>query len=251
MTTLLAPNLTLRQVLVQGGHSQRALFRVVELNGGITREQIETLLENLPMRFTLRRRDADISLNEPVEVYVHSNIVNIYPPKSRYFSGVSFQSWEFFNITSQMRVDNMMDDNPGHGQLRSCVHFNPAILGISDWPDLGSSDREIEIDIFKYPKSRIAPREIQRIGKSEVLRLLDQLAGGKRSLSLEQFKKFKDIILLAIEGMRLCYENEETAEDYPVRVYYSRQWQSISDAKKDDKKLLEAVEDLRDVIRWE
>lgn len=141
--------------LIAGGHGGKEIFRVVELLERVRREQIEQLLEKLPIRFQIRDTTTGCSLNEPLEVEVNSTIVRIYPPPGRMLTCTSFAWWHSVDeLLKQTRVDNLMDcDHPGGGQIRSCVHFDPVIFGITDWP-VSTPGAEIELDIFVYPRSK-------------------------------------------------------------------------------------------------
>lgn len=146
---------------VKGAHSQRAKFRILEHEGThcvFKKEQIKTILRNLPMRFNLVHAKTLKNSERPIEVCVDTggcNIISVYPPKGTILSGASFQAWEFYPITSKMRVDNIMDDDGRERKnIRSCVHFQPSILGVSDWPKKNKHgwENDIKLDIFKYPR---------------------------------------------------------------------------------------------------
>lgn len=57
--------------------------------------------------------------------------------------------------------------------------------------------------------------------------------------------------MFAVKDMRSMYENGETAKDYPVRVYYKKDWEAIENAEGDAGKMIEALELLRISIQWE
>lgn len=91
-----------------------------------------------------------------------------------------------------------------------------------------------------------------RVSKFDVQKLLDRIAGGADStLTIEQLQKNRKVIMRAVQGMRNCYENDETPKDYPTRVYYASCWQEIDAACKNDEKLLEALEGVRISIKWD
>ncbi len=88
--------------------------------------------------------------------------------------------------------------------------------------------------------------------KFEVKALLELIAGGGKQLTVEQFQHWRELILYAIESMRLHYEeNPHVDKDYSVSVYYRPCWEKIKTAEKDDKKLIEEIEFLRSSIQWE
>lgn len=146
-------------VLVFGAHlhPQRTSFLIME-HAGWDLKQIATLMANLPLRFHLKSADDGASVEPPLEVYAEKQIVSIYPKSGTRISSVSMQSWEFHHITSKMRVDNIWteDDLIGCDQIerrhrfRACVHFNPAILGVTQFP--GNIEKEIELDIMRDSK---------------------------------------------------------------------------------------------------
>lgn len=144
-----------KPLYITGNHPQRACFQIVECGKDITRQQLKTFFENLPMRFTLKDKKTGEESNQPLEVYISSkcSIIRVYPPNGTVLSGASFQAWEFFSVTSKMRVDNIMDDCNTTKNIRSCIHFHTTILGVNGWPKDGNKkDRDVELDIFKYPK---------------------------------------------------------------------------------------------------
>jgi len=240
--------------LVEGGGNGKNIFRIVEMTRGVTRKQIEKLFEKLPISFDLRKEClmGSESLNEPLEVFVAGPIIYIYPPRHRVIVCTSFNSWRFTDVVTKMHVDNMMDmTTSGRGQIRSCVHFDPAILNIKDWPET-AHDSEIEIDMFVHPKEKRSEPEFKApsFSKWDVRRLLELIAGGEKRLTVKQLRKWRDLIMYAVRSMRSCYENPDVAEDYPVRVYYKPYWEEI-EAAKDDSQLVGALEGIRSAIKWE
>lgn len=93
--------------------------------------------------------------------------------------------------------------------------------------------------------------KLPRFGKHEVRKLLELIAGGEKRLTFEQLREWRELIMFAIKDMRSMYENEETAKDYPVRVYYKQDWEALENALGDDEKMIEALELLRTSIQWE
>lgn len=141
--------------IVFGAHPQRAWFVVKQHDGWALRE-IAILLANLPLRFRLKSADDNQKIEKKeLEVYAREGIVAIYPPAGTRISDVSMQSWEFRHITSQMLVDNIWteDELIGYDKIerkhrfRACVHFDPAILGVTQSP----KKEEVELDIMRDP----------------------------------------------------------------------------------------------------
>jgi len=245
---------TFKSFLVEGGYDGKNIFRVIEVTGDISREKIERLLEGLPISFQLRKEpslSAD-DLNDPIEVYVNNAVISIYPPRHRVIVCTTLDSWNSADVVSKMHVDNVMDTiTSGYGQVRSCVHFDPVILGIEGWPQ-SVAGSEVEVDIHVYPRGKGDEPELKALtfGKSDVRKLLDLIAGGERGLTVEQLKEWRDLIMYAVWSMRSCYENPDVAEDYPVRVYFKPCWEAIETAR-DDSQLIEALEKLRGRIESE
>lgn len=259
MLTLATPK-AFRPFLVES-ERYKNIFRVVELEGGATRKQIGKLLENLPISFRLGQNLSlnGESINEPLEVYACGVIVYIYPPRHRVIACTTFDSWRSASTISKMHLDNVMDTAfPGHGQLRTCVHFDPKILGIKNWPNKSTpgakiAEIELEIDIHVFPKDKEKEPKLKApaFDKRDVRKLLELIAGGDRRLSAERLHQWRELIMYAVKIMRSCYENPDTPEDYPVRVYYKPCWAEIEAAGEDDKKLIEALENLRVSIQEE
>lgn len=207
--------------LVESGNSRRNIFRVVSVTEGVYREQIEKLLENLPVVFQIRKdfSSSAESINEPLEVYVHGSIISIYPPRRRMAVCTTFG-------LSKMQVDNVMDMVcPGRGQIRTCVYFNLKILGIESW---SNTERiSIKVDMYVYPKSKIEEPIIEppTFGKWDVRNLLELIAGGDKDITVEQLHKWRKLIMYAVKSMRSLYENPDVAEDYPIRLYYKPCWE--------------------------
>jgi len=150
-----------------------------------------------------------------------------------------------------MHVDNVMDMTmPGSGQIRSCVHFDPRIIGIEGWP--GTHSNELEVDVFVHPKDKMNEIKLQAptFGKQEVRSLLELIAGREDRLNADQLSRWRELILYGVNCMKACYENPDVPEDYPVRVYYKKNWSRIEGAKNDEE-LANALEELRGDIQWE
>lgn len=242
-----------RPFLIEGDGEGKNIFRVVECDNKVSRENAENLLSQLPIRFQVRR-DSSLSaesLNEPLEVRIPGgSIIYIHPPRHRILACTSFEAPSADNVIGKMHIDNVMDTTfPGNGQLRTCVHFNPKIFGIRNWADTGET--ELEVDIHVYPKDTVPEIRAPRFGKWDVRSLLEMIAGGENYLSMEQLKRWRELIMFAVKSMRSCYENPDTAEDYPIRVYYKPYWAEIEAVGEDDKKLVIALEQLRCAIQME
>lgn len=240
--------------LVEGGRDGKNIFRIVEMTQGVTREQIEKLFEKLPIGFNLRKECliGSEDLNEPLEVSVIGPIIYIYPPRHRVVVCTTLDSWRSADVVSKMHVDNVMDmTTSGRGQIRSCVHFDPAILGIEDWPETTHAS-EIEIDMFVYPREKGSEPDLKppSFGKWDVRKLLELIAGGERRLTVERLRDWRGLIMYAVGSMRSCYENPDVPEDYEVRLYYAPYWKEI-EAARDDSYLIEALEGLRGAIQCE
>ncbi len=238
--------------LVEGGPGGMQIFRVVEVEENIPHGLIERLLERLPILFHLCE---DVEgghgvLHGPVDVHVQRNLLRIYPSRHRIIACTSFCGLD--PNRSTMRVDNVMDTLfPGRGQLRTCVHFNPGALGVTGWPIAGTE--ELELDIHMYPEGteREQKLKVPSFNNHEVKELLDLIAGGGQTITVEQVQKWRRIILFAVASMRSGYENPDVPEDYPVRVYYKPVWEAIDAAKGSDGELVKALEQLRSSIQWQ
>lgn len=252
MSTATATQNVFKSFLVEGGRDSKIVYRVIEASHDISRQKIEMLLENFPVWLDLRKEfSATDALREPIEVYVSSSIISIYPPRHRVLAHVTFPSSKFVPVVKEMHIDNAPDMVfPGHGQIRTCVHFEPKLFGIDTWVD-GHSSMEIDIHVFPKDKTSEPQLKAPTFGKRDVLKLLELIAGGDRQLTIEQLKQWRELITYAVKSMRSCYENPDIAEDYPVRVYYKPCWTKIEAAGQDDEKLLEALDNLRGKIQWE
>ncbi|MBI3633241.1 MAG: hypothetical protein HY226_03050 [Candidatus Vogelbacteria bacterium] len=246
--------------LVEGGREGKNIYRVVEMHEDLEREDIEKLLEQLPLRFDLKKEmkvEAE-SLHEPLEVRVPGgSVIYIHPPRHRFITCVNLDSYASSDFTSKMNVDNLVDMTyPGNGQIRSCIHFKPELFGIEsrNWPNIGIMG-DLEVDTFVYPKSTEEERELKapKFGKWEVRRLIELVTGGEGRLNIEKLSQWRNLILYAVGTMRSMYENLDTPEDCPTRLYYKPCWTEIDTAimSKDDKRLIEALEGLRTNIEWD
>jgi hypothetical protein len=247
---------TFRSFLVDGGRDRKNIFRVIALTGGVTRKQIEKLLENLPIGFRLGKDilpRAFEDLNEPLEVRVDGAVISIYPPRHRVIANTAFDSYRRREVTSLMNMDNVMDTfDPGHGQIRTCVHFDPAILGITDWANL--SIGQVEVDFHVYPESKTREPNLKAptFSKGDTLSLLDLIAGGREErLTVAQLQQWRELIMYAVMSLYHHYENPNVAEDDPTRVYYRPCWAEIEAAGKDDEKLITALEKLMGMIEMQ
>jgi hypothetical protein len=240
--------------LVEGGRDGKNIFRVIEIEAnGVRREHVEKLLEKLPIGFYICTKSSWSCdhINEPLEVYVHGLIVSIYPPKHRIVNCANLDSWGSAEVVGKMHVDNLADLGvPRKGQVRSCIHFSPTVLGIEDWPI--ESSGEIEVDIFAYPITKTEEVVIKPLSfsKFEVRKLLNLIAGQGKSLTVNQLNDWRELIMFAVASMRSGYENPETPKDAPERVYYKEEWVAISVAK-DEGELVKALEGLRSAIEYD
>lgn len=252
MTSNAAPQV-FKPFLVESDPRFRNIFRVNSLSENVTREQVEKLLENLPIRLYLK---TDFSLAtegllEPLEVEIKGKVVSIYPPEDRVFACVTLDSWENHEIVSKMHIDNMPDMlNPGNGQIRSCIHFDPAIFGIEGWD--GAYRSKIEVDIFVFPKNKESEKkpEPPTLDKFQLSDLLELIAGGKHQLELGQLRKWRELIMYCVDSMRLIYGNCDIVSPSAFSCYQPC-WQEIDAAAQDDTKLIAALETLRQAIEWE
>ncbi len=245
-------NEAFKPFLVQGGRDQRTIFKVLNLYEGISREMAEQLLERLPIGFQVRKdsRIHSEDLQEPLEVRFTQSIVEIYPMHNRIIACTSLDSWKSESIVRQMHVDNLMDTTcPGRGQVRSCIHFSPDILGVLGWP----GDREIEIDIFVFPRTKPDEPQIKApvFGKHELRDLLKLIMGSEDRLTAEKIRQWHVIIFYAVATMRACYENPNVPEDDPVRAYYKPHWDELDEAQGDSRKMVVALESLCTSIQME
>lgn len=235
----------------------KGLFRVVTGSGKVSREQMETLLENLPISFTLKKDTNEHSdeLREPLEVHEEENIVWIFPPAHRVLTCTTLDSWGSTETVSRMHVDNVMHMTyPGRGQIRTCIHFDPTIFGIQGWPRL-SPGEEMELDICVYPREKVNEPKLDtpRFGKQGLRKLLELIAGGGHQLSLDQLNQWRELILYAAREMRANYDNPYADKEYPLLGYYMGDWEAIEAAARegDDQKLIDALEGLRVSIQME
>lgn len=241
--------------LVEGGRDGKDIFRIVEVREDVTREQVEQLFEQLPIGFCLRKEGwqvGDEILKEPLEVYVEGAIVSVYPPRHRVITCTSVSSWKHAEVVSKMKVDNIADLTPhGQGQVRSCIHFDPQILGIANWPN--TTDVELELDIFVYPKGTERERKLKppSFGKHELRNLLNLIAGKEGELTPQLIGEWRELILYAVGSMRSFYDNLDIPEDNSTRQYYERCWRQIEEAHGDNEKLASALGSLIISIQWQ
>lgn len=254
MITATAEKKVFKPYLVEGGYKGQNIFRIMEEAEGISRESITNLLEQLPVSFDLKMRheidkgNIGEKINEPLEVYLSPQIIYIYPGRERILSSISMESPSSNQVIKEIFVDNLVDIIcPGRGQLRSCIHFDPKILGVENWPV-----EDIEVDMYIYPKDETERIQIKPFifGKREVLTLLDKIAGGEKRLVEQDLKDIKSFVMYAVTTMRSRYENPDVAEDYGVRLYYKEDWVKIF-AAKNDTELVKALNELRTSIRFE
>lgn len=240
--------------IVEGGQGGKHMFRVVSMEDGITRQQTEQLLEKLPVGFLLQKKAGcnQERINEPLEVYVGKGITRIYPPRHRTLVTVNVDSWTSGDVVRMMHIDNLFDRVYPGGQIRACIHFNPKVLGIEQWPDDPNS--EIEIDIFAEPKSRegeIHPTPPD-FDKWKVRNLIRMIAGGDYDkLTVEQYKEWDELIHYAVQRMRAIYESPDRALDDPLRKYYNHSWRQIDDARGSSNKMVRALISLASAISSE
>jgi len=238
--------------IVEGSIDGENLFRIVEVDEGPTRADIEQLLECLPVGFNLRSNAEEvIDVREALNVHVSAQLIHIYPPRGRVIMCTRLDAWKMEHIVGKIHVDNLVDLTcPGSGQIRSCIHFDPKILGVHNWPLHDFA--ELEISMYAYPREKTQEPKITipRFGKFEVRNLLELIAG-ESLLTKEQLQQWRDLIMCAVQSMRACYERPDVDPQYPVRVYYQPCWKKIDEAGKDDAKMIEALEHLLSLIQME
>ncbi|MCI0566267.1 hypothetical protein L0Y46_03660 [bacterium] len=242
---------------VVGGRDGKNIFRVTELPDDIKREQIERILRALPISFELRRNLENNSeiLREPLEVLMRASVLYVYPPNGRVIACTTFDSWGSEHVVRQMHVDNVMDMTfPGYGQIRTCVHFDPSILGIRDWPERVQSV-ELELDIHVFPRVVTEAPKIEPLvfDKFKLRDLLDTIMGADKPFTAMALSQWREIVMYAVATMRAMYESPHVSEDYPLSAYYADCWQRIdfASASRDDEELASAIEYLRDSIKVE
>jgi hypothetical protein len=86
-------------------------------------------------------------------------------------------------------------------------------------------------------------------GKFEVRDLLELIFGEGRFTDVVKLQKWRPLIMQAVAGMRAVYLAQPV--DYKPREYYDVCWARIVNARNDDERMLHALEDLRDMIKWE
>lgn len=245
---------TLAPFLVESGQRGGNIFRVVSVADGVTREQIETLLTKLPIRFKIHRFPScyqEHSINEPLEVHVEGSIVYIYPTKDRIIACTTLDSWGSADVVSQMHVDNMMDTlSPGRGQLRTCIHFDPKVLGIEGWPNTSEATAELEVDIHVYSIGKTLEPQMRppQLDKFQLRDLLQLIAGKERSISVRQFDRWRDLIMYSVAHMRFVYEG--MPGDDPTRDYYGMVWREF-DAATDSEGVVRALDSLVSAINYQ
>lgn len=237
---------------VVASEEEETIFRVVEMDEEISREAITKILEKLPIRFSIcKTGEAENfdSINEPLEVSASAEVIYIYPPKHRMISCTHTWSTSDDDLIRKMNFDNVMDmENPGHGQLRTCIHFDPKIF-LTEWRSKKPVD-EIEVDIHVYPEGKTKELRIEP-PRLDVGELLSLIAGGEeKTLKAEQVESWEDLIMYAVVRMKYAYENPDVSEDDDRRLYYKPCWERIEAAGEDIDKLVDALEHLRSSIKW-
>ena len=121
-------------------------FNILECQGILNSEQLETVLKKFPVDFYLVDEYVDPGISfqeckkEPVDVYHSTGVISIYPPKGKRLSNAILTKWNF-----PINPDNIMDDQLG---LRCCYHPRLSAFGV----ELVEHGDEIEIDIHKFSK---------------------------------------------------------------------------------------------------
>jgi len=235
--------------LVEGGYKRENIFRVMEITGKASREQISGVLANLPIAFQLRSQEHTIhgeQLNEPLEFYINGGIAEIYPPRHRVFTSVMLASWDFPQVHAH---DLMCITRPGNGQIRSCFHFFPKDLGVENWEE--TAEVELEVGINSWPRTKTEELQMPELtfGKSQVQSLVKLISGGG-DLTAEQFGKWRELIRYATQSMRSHYEHPEVDENYGVRKYYAPYWVRL-DRAENDQETAKILNELCSSIAWE
>lgn len=85
------------------------------------------------------------------------------------------------------------------------------------------------------------------IGKNDMTKLLDLIAGGKKCLTVERVKEYLEVIMLSVRAMR-SYYRKYTNKSY--LDYYGPYWTKIEAAfeVENDDELVSALEGLRGAI---
>ena len=235
--------------LVEGGYKKENIFRVMEVTGKASQEQVTSMLANLPISFQLRAQEYAIHdgrLNEPLEFYINGGIAEIYPPRHRILTSVTLDSWHF----PQVHAHELMNiAYPGNGQIRSCFHFFPKDLGVENWKE--TSEIELEVGINSWPRTKIEELQVPtlRFDKFKVRSLIELISGGKK-LTVEQFSKWRELLMYAVRSMRAGYEHPDVPKDYDVRKYYSSCWVNLDKAENNEQ-IVEILNDLHDSICWD
>lgn len=241
----------LKPLLIQGLHN---IFRVESVTSNLSQNQIRTILENLPLilRLGIERNNPNYfdDVNEPFIVRVSGSVIFIYPPKRRINYCTTIDSEKLNKITGEFLIDNIADlATSGNGQIRSCFHFNPKILGVEDF-----EMEEVEVDVYTHPttKSLIRVPKQPSIGKFEVVGFLDLIAGGRQKLTVCQLNKWRELIIYVVNLMRAHYENPDNfKEDDELRTYYQEYWDQIDSSGDDDEKLIDALMGLAGAIEMQ
>ena len=134
------------------GYKGGTMFCVFD-TGFLGKKHLEVFLANLPFQFSCRALGKDEDPDPRPQIYVNKNcpIIRVYQPSKMKFSYVNLAQLSD-DIRKQIYLYNFMDDDADIGHnIRTCFHFRPEILGVSEWkPE--KWDNEIELIIFKYPK---------------------------------------------------------------------------------------------------
>ena len=115
----------------------------------LDKSQLVKLLEKLPMVFYT----VDQSVPPTNAIYKHETgeievrhsacVVEFHPPRGKYLSNAMLTDMDF-----PIRPDNIMDENI---KLRCCFHPRLSSFGLENSTKRGTLDKEIELDIFKFP----------------------------------------------------------------------------------------------------
>ncbi len=221
------------------GKTGRQIYRVMQVTGGARRPEIELLFQSLPIYLELRS-DASSSekVNEPLEVYIDTNFISLFPPEGRIVVCVVLDD----SPTSSLRVGRIADHtHPGRGQIRSNLHFRTADIGIGSWTE--AMLKEIHLYINSYPVDKEKERKFQ-LPDVDVKMLLELIAGGEQPLTRTQLLVWQSFIRYAIARMRACYERKDN-----LQRYFANDWKAI-DTASDPEAMIKALEGLRHSIQW-
>ncbi len=137
-------------MLKMGKEDKKNKFKIIESdrNATLNKNQLVKLLETLPIVFYTVDQSVhpNATQNEEkgeIEVRHSACVVDFHPPKGKYLSNATLTDMDF-----PIRPDNIMDENI---KLRCCFHPKLSSFGLEGSRKRGIVDKNIELDIYKFP----------------------------------------------------------------------------------------------------